>query len=683
MSLIVAATGSGGSSGGSSGGGADTGAVVISQSVSDPSGAIDATSEFTAAYATGKPIVVPPGTYTVTNLPATTLSSIEGAGADKTTIRYTGTGTMCTLTSQQRTKFAKIKFALTNSAATLFTLSNTFRATFTQCIFQGSHTTLGDSFSTTTGHIGVRLTANSGDNLFYDCDFLNLGVGIRTDCIQNGVIGGKFGTCYNGIYGFGGGGMSLQGYIDFVAAAGPTPPTDTAINIDGATGQWWLDQVWTEGCTTAIKVGTGTTGPAQFSLTNSKLAAVSTCVNMVAARNPTIFNVYCAGDSANSFTPDPLLVDATGTPEGVAFIDSIVTGKQVDPAAYPIGWTVHSRAAGTSLMKVPNQLQFSYGGKLQMARSDNTVTDTMQVTGGPTLLFRGPGSAGTVVRVLDTGSRTMAEFDTSLTQVNYHGFVPGATGAGPAIVARSNTDTNVDLALTPKGTGDVVVGGGLKLPSYATGSLPTPGAHTGVLAYDSSVGQPKYSNGSGWSTMSGAAGAPAPLSGNYFFPIGGGATSTNTLPNGFLYLSAWDLPNTVTLTRLGIDVSAAGDAGSKIRLGIYADTGAGYPGALVLDAGQLLGDSATMQELTISQTLSAGTYWIGAVGQSITTTAPTVRMASGYTPHYPMGVGTSLPGANTAISSYSQSGVTGLLPSTFSSTVSANPRAPRLVAKAA
>ena len=176
---------------------------------------------------------------------------------------------------------------------------------------------------------------------------------------------------------------------------------------------------------------------------------------------------------------------------------------------------------------------------------------------------------------------------------------------------------------------------------------------------------------------------PAPVSGNYFYPLGSGATGTNTLPNGFLYVVPWELGAATTLTRLGIDVSTVGEAGSKVRLGIYADTGNWYPGSLVLDAGQLLGDSATMQELTISQALTAGTYWLGAVGQSATTTPPTIRVAASYTPRWPIGVGTSLPGANATWASYVHTGVTAALPATFTSTVAANPRAPRFVAKAA
>lgn len=655
--------------------------AVIDPSLADGGGSSDAdrTTAFATAYATGRTVFVPKGTYTVTALASTTTSQTIGCG-EKSTIRYAGTGTMCTLTSLQRVRFVDLKFTVTDAAGILFSLSGTFDSSFTRCVFQGSHTTAGDSYSGTSGHIGVVLTGNAGDNRFYDCSFLNLAVGIKTDAIENGVLGGKFGTCNRGIYATGGGGMSLQGYIDFVSAAGATPPMTCAIDIDGATGQWWLDQVWIEGATTGIKVGTGTSGPSQFTLTGGKIAAVTTCIAVNACRNPVILGVQLAGDVGNSLTPDPITVDATNAPEGLLVADSLVPGKAISLSSLPLGWGGHTRASGTSSQKLPNETLIGYGGKLRMARSDGAYTDTMQVTGGPLLLLRGPGSAGTILRILDTASLPILECDTSLTQVNYVGLVPGATGTGPAIVARG-TDTNVDLLLTPKGTGAVAPSGPLVLPSYAAGSRPAT-ARAGALIRNSSTGAPEMGDGTSWNALGAAATGAAPKTGNYFYPIGSGATSTATLPQATAYAVPWELPAAVTLTRLGVDVSVVGDTGSKIRLGIYADSG-WYPGALVLDAGQLLGDSATVQELTISQALAAGTYWLVAVGQSITTTPPTVRVASGFTPRLPLAVGSTLPSANSLSSSYVQSSVTAALPSTWTTTVTTNSRAPRLIVKAA
>jgi hypothetical protein len=61
---------------------------------------------------------------------------------------------MCTLTNQQLTKFVDLRFTVTNAAATLFKVDNTFRASWTRCRFQGSHTAVGDAYATTSGTSG-------------------------------------------------------------------------------------------------------------------------------------------------------------------------------------------------------------------------------------------------------------------------------------------------------------------------------------------------------------------------------------------------------------------------------------------------------------------------------------------------------------------------------------------------
>jgi hypothetical protein len=105
-------------------------------------------------------------------------------------------------------------------------------------------------------------------------------------------------------------------------------------------------------------------------------------------------------------------------------------------------------------------------------------------------------------------------------------------------------------------------------------------------------------------------------------------TTSATLGVGTLRLAPFDVPRAVTLTRIGAEITSAGDVGSKFRLGIYADDGTGYPGALTLDAGTIDGNSATVQEITINQLLAAGRYWVGGVVQGVTVTQPTLRTVS-------------------------------------------------------
>jgi hypothetical protein len=119
----------------------------------------------------------------------------------------------------------------------------------------------------------------------------------------------------------------------------------------------------------------------------------------------------------------------------------------------------------------------------------------------------------------------------------------------------------------------------------------------------------------------------------YATPSAGGGKPTAAFASGFwtsipgytdsALACAQDVPfaapivtdQAMTITRLGIEVTSAGGSGSVVRLGIYADSD-GLPGSLVLDAGTINGTSATYQEITISQALSASTrYWLMVVAQ--------------------------------------------------------------------
>lgn len=65
---------------------------------------------------------------------------------------------------------------------------------------------------------------------------------------------------------------------------------------------------------------------------------------------------------------------------------------------------------------------------------------------------------------------------------------------------------------------------------------------------------------------------------------------------------------TQTFTRIGIYCKTS-SATRNVRLGIYTDS-SGAPGALVLDAGAVSVASTGAKEITISQSLSAGWYWL-------------------------------------------------------------------------
>lgn len=86
-----------------------------------------------------------------------------------------------------------------------------------------------------------------------------------------------------------------------------------------------------------------------------------------------------------------------------------------------------------------------------------------------------------------------------------------------------------------------------------------------------------------------------------------------------------------TLDRLGVEVGATG-AGSAIRLGIFSADADGFPGALLLDAGTVDTSGSTgFKEISISQAVTAGTYWLSYTWQG--GTAPQLRGVLGISQH--------------------------------------------------
>lgn len=118
------------------------------------------------------------------------------------------------------------------------------------------------------------------------------------------------------------------------------------------------------------------------------------------------------------------------------------------------------------------------------------------------------------------------------------------------------------------------------------------------------------------------------------------------------------VPSTLTIDRIGLEITVAGGAGSVVRLGLYKDSTVhpGFPGALSFEAGSTIdGTSVSYQEVTISKTLVAGLYWLAAVAQ--VGTAPTVRSTQSYSMPQHFKAGTDVSNAG-----WFTSGVTGAMP---------------------
>jgi hypothetical protein len=127
------------------------------------------------------------------------------------------------------------------------------------------------------------------------------------------------------------------------------------------------------------------------------------------------------------------------------------------------------------------------------------------------------------------------------------------------------------------------------------------------------------------------------------------------------------VPNHASIAKIGAEISTVGSAGSVIRLGIFANLDGGcYPGDLILDAGTIDGTSQTVQDITLAALLELppGLYWTGFASQVATCQ---VRAHASQTYPVPISPGTAKPSANATGSTYVQTGVSGALPSTFTS----------------
>lgn len=325
----------------------------------DPTGRTDSTDAMNALHAgvpAGSTVFYGPGTYRVTGTLVQPAFQVTVTGAGHGTVwRFDPArpGTLMTITGRSYLTFATMAFEFEASAAaaasTLFLLANTFSCRFHRCAFRGQHARPADGYGVATGHIGVALAANAGDNVFFDCLWANLGVGVATDSIQNAIVGGRFATCWIGVHGTsdiaGSGqadsGMSLAGYVSFVSDAASPGLVHRNVLIDGPAGQWWLSQVWTEGADVAIEVGSAAGGPSQFVMSASKIAALTTCILLNSADWPTISGVQ-VGTGTVGFAIDPR-VDH-GTADGLTSnieSDAQLSAGVYEPRTFPPGWVLN------------------------------------------------------------------------------------------------------------------------------------------------------------------------------------------------------------------------------------------------------------------------------------------------------------------------------------------------------
>jgi hypothetical protein len=166
---------------------------------------------------------------------------------------------------------------------------------------------------------------------------------------------------------------------------------------------------------------------------------------------------------------------------------------------------------------------------------------------------------------------------------------------------------------------------------------------------------------------------PSPAAGQYLLTTSQNTGSLTGAPTvGTLRLAPWVVASTISIDRIGGEVTTAGDAGAKLRPAIYADSGNCYPAGLLLDGGQLAADGIAVVEGTVSLTLTPGLYWIGGVTQDTVGTVGVRSISSSWTPEVALSLGTSAPAAASQPLGFQQTSVTSTLPAVFTATLAVN-----------
>lgn len=114
-----------------------------------------------------------------------------------------------------------------------------------------------------------------------------------------------------------------------------------------------------------------------------------------------------------------------------------------------------------------------------------------------------------------------------------------------------------------------------------------------------------------------------------YFP----ATSGTLMTSQRLYASPYVVYRPQLVTSMNLEIAIAGSSTTgafpaALRFGIYADTGTGMPGNLVVEAGTFTSTAAATATVATTQVLSPGQYWLAVVSQGAAVTQPNVRMSA-------------------------------------------------------
>lgn len=133
--------------------------------------------------------------------------------------------------------------------------------------------------------------------------------------------------------------------------------------------------------------------------------------------------------------------------------------------------------------------------------------------------------------------------------------------------------------------------------------------------------------------IAGYMGGSLPLTASKFYGVPRGATPGTVLTvTGTLYAYPFYIATPVTIKTLNLNTTT-GQTGGAAHIGLYADNGLGYPGALVAnsDGGALIATSgAAGQHNTVNLNLNSGWYWLASIFTASGTFPTVSSIATGY-----------------------------------------------------
>ncbi len=119
------------------------------------------------------------------------------------------------------------------------------------------------------------------------------------------------------------------------------------------------------------------------------------------------------------------------------------------------------------------------------------------------------------------------------------------------------------------------------------------------------------------------------ITGQYINPGNSEATVTApTIAANTLYAHPLLIPRNLTIDRIAVEIRT-GDAGKIARLGIYRDGTNLYPGALVIDSGEISVAAIGVVAATVSQALTKELYWLAILSNGVPATNGAVLVPGG------------------------------------------------------